>query len=82
MTLLSVRKVMGSILRSIESDTVSPTLSTAVTLLRSCVAQALSRGDGPRHSLHASAQHREYNKNLIFLLDLEWNQMVDCAASK
>ena len=29
-------------------------LATAAMFLRSCVAQALSRGDGPRHSLHAS----------------------------
>ena len=34
--------------------TVSP-LATAATFLRSCVAQALSRGDGSPHSLHASA---------------------------
>ena len=27
----------------------------SVMFLRSCVAQALSRGDGSRHSLHASA---------------------------
>ena len=32
-----------------------PRLATAVMFLRICVAQALSRGDGPRHSLHASA---------------------------
>ena len=29
-------------------------LAIAETFLRSCVAQALSRGDGPRHSLHAT----------------------------
>ena len=29
-------------------------LAAAATFLRSCVAQALSHGDGPRHSLHAS----------------------------
>ena len=32
----------------------------------SCVAQALSCGDGPRHSLHASVQYRGYNEGLIF----------------
>ena len=30
-------------------------LATAATFLRSCVAQALSRGDGLRNSLHVSA---------------------------
>ena len=30
-------------------------LATAAMFLRSCVAQTLSRGDGPRHSLHALA---------------------------
>ena len=35
--------------------------------LRGCVAQALSRREGLRHSLHASAQYCEYNENLIFL---------------
>ena len=29
--------------------------ATAATFLRSCVALALSRGDGSRHSLHVSA---------------------------
>ena len=29
-------------------------VTNAETFLRSCVAQALSGGDGPRHSLHAS----------------------------
>ena len=44
-------------------------LATAATFLRNCVAycvaQALSRGDGPRYSLHASAYEREYNEDLI-----------------
>ena len=35
-------------------------------LLRSCVAQALSRGDGPRYLLHASVQCGEYNEDLIY----------------
>ena len=29
--------------------------ATAAMFLRSCVDQALSRGDGPRHWLHASS---------------------------
>ena len=29
-------------------------VATTATFLRSCVAQALSRGDGPRHSLHTT----------------------------
>ena len=44
-------------------------LATAATFLRSCVAQALSRRDGARQSLHASAQKREYNEDLIFDFD-------------
>ena len=35
---------------SVKSDAVS----TVATFLRSCDAQALSRGDEPRHSLHAN----------------------------
>ena len=31
------------------------TVSPTARFFRSCVAQALSHGDGPRHSLHASA---------------------------
>ena len=46
--------------------TVSQWLATVAAFLRSCVAQALSRGDGPRHSSHAFAQYRDYNENLIF----------------
>ena len=30
-------------------------LAIAATFFRNCVARALSRGDGPRHSLHVSA---------------------------
>ena len=40
-------------------------LATAVMMLRRCVAQALSSGGGPRHSLDASVEFREYNKDLI-----------------
>ena len=39
-------------------------LATAATFLRSCAAQTLSRGDEPRHSLHASAYYREYDEDL------------------
>ena len=38
-------------------------LATAATFLRSCVVQAISHGDGPRHSLHASAHYLEYNED-------------------
>ena len=41
-------------------------LATAATFLGSCVAQELSRGDGPRDSFHASAYYREYSEDLIF----------------
>ena len=41
-------------------------LATAAMFLRSCVVQALSRGDGSRHLLHASAWYREYNEDLIY----------------
>ena len=42
--------------------------ATAATFLRSRVAQALSRVDEPRHSLHASTKYREYNEDLILFL--------------
>ena len=32
--------------------------------------QALSRGDGSRHSLHASAKYCAYNEDLVFRVDL------------
>ena len=35
---------------------------------RFSVAQVLSRGDGPRHSLHASAYHREHSKDFFYLV--------------
>ena len=44
--------VWGSIIGLVKADTV---VVTAAMFLRSCVVQALSRGDRPRHSLHASA---------------------------
>ena len=47
---LTIRKVWGLI-----PGPCRQRLATVVTILRSCVAQALSRGDGPCNSLHASA---------------------------
>ena len=52
---LSVREVWGSIPGPVKSAQCRQRLATVATLLRSCVAQALSRGDGSRNSLHASA---------------------------
>ena len=51
---LSVREVRGSIPGTVKSTQCRQRLATVATFLRSCVAQALSRGDG-RNSLHASA---------------------------
>ena len=62
---LSVREVWGSIPGPVKSAQCRQRLATGATFLRSCVAQALSRGDGPRLSLHASAQYGEYNEDLI-----------------
>ena len=59
------QEVLGSIPEPIKSDTESSPLQ------RFRVAQALSRGDGPHHSLHASTfQYYEYDEGLIFLLDV------------
>ena len=52
---LSVREVWGSIPGLVKSTQCRRRLATVATFLRSCVAQALSRGNGPRNSLHASA---------------------------
>ena len=52
---LSVREVWGSISGSVKSTQCRQRLATVATILRSCVAQALSRRDGPRNSLHALA---------------------------
>ena len=52
---LSVREVLGSIPGPVKSAQCRQRLATVATFLRSCVAQALSREDGPRNSLHASA---------------------------
>ena len=53
-----MREVWGSIPGPVKSTQCRQRLATAATFLRSCVAQALSRGDMPRHSLHASAYER------------------------
>ena len=58
----------GLIPGPVKLDTVSSTVGQWPPLRRFCVAQALSRGDEFRHSLHASAQYREYNEDLIFKL--------------
>ena len=63
-----MREVWGSIPGPVKSAQCRQRLATAATLLRSCVAQTLSRGDGPRHSLHASAYSSEYNEDLILIL--------------
>ena len=52
---LSVREVWGSTPGPVKSTQCRQQLATVATFLRSCVAQALSRGDGLRNSLHASA---------------------------
>ena len=52
---LSVQEVLGSIPEPVKSAQCRQQLATVAAFLRSCVAQALSRGDGPRNSLHASA---------------------------
>ena len=68
-TSLSMREVWGSRPGPVKSDTVSlRTRHRGVFFeLRSCVAWALSGGNGPRYLLHALAEYREYNDGLIFL---------------
>ena len=63
---LSAREVWGSIPGPVKSAQCRQRLATVAMFLRSCVAQALSRGDGLRNSLHASAYNGEYNEDLIF----------------
>ena len=63
---LSVREIWASIPGSVKPSQRHQRLATVATLVRSCVAQALRRGDRPRHSLHASAYYGEYNEDLIF----------------
>ena len=63
---LSVREGWGSILWLVKSAQCRQQLAIVATFLGSCVTQAISRGDGSRHSLHASAYSREYNEDLFF----------------
>ena len=53
--MLSVPEVWGSIPGPVKLAQCRQRLATAAMFLRSCGAQALRRGDGPRHPLHASA---------------------------
>ena len=64
-----MREDWGSILGQIKLAQCRQRLATAATFLRRCVDQVLSCGDGSLHSLHASAEYREYHEDLI--LDLE-----------
>ena len=48
---IAVEEVGAWIPEPVKSDTMSPTVSTASPFFRRCVAQALSRGDGPGHSV-------------------------------
>ena len=52
---LSVREVWGSIPWTVKSTQCRQRLATVAMFVRSCVVQALSRGEAPRNSLHASA---------------------------
>ena len=52
----------------VESSQCRQRLATAAIFLWSCVVQALSRGDGSRHSEHASTECHEYSEDLKFLL--------------
>ena len=60
-------KVWGLIPGPVKSAQCRHRLANAAMFLRSCVVQALCRGDGSRHSLHASAYNREYNEALILI---------------
>ena len=64
----SVREERDLIIEQIKLGTAyRQRITTAATFLRSCIAQALKCGDGPRHPLLAPVQYCEYNKDLIFL---------------
>ena len=52
---LSVQKVWVSIPGPVKLAQRSQRVATVAMLLRSCVAQALGCGDGPRHSLDVLA---------------------------
>ena len=56
---------LGLIPRPVKSDTVSPTARHRSHVSSELCCPALSAGDGPRYSLHASARCREYNEDLI-----------------
>ena len=51
-------------------------------LLRSCVAQRLSRRDEPHHSLHASAKHREHSEDFFYFFGIykQKNHLLSPAA--
>ena len=68
--ILSVREVWGSIPGPIRSSQSRQRLAIVAKFVRSCVAQTLSRGVGPRHSLHASVYYGESNEDLIFCVAL------------
>ena len=69
-TSLLVREVWGSRPGPVKSDIVSPGTRHHGCFLRTlklnCL-MALSGENGPRYSLHALAEYREYNEGLIFL---------------
>ena len=64
-TSLSVRGSIPGPVKSAQCRQRSP-VAIVATFLRSCVAQALSRGDEPRHSIHTLAQYREFSEDLLF----------------
>ena len=66
MTLLSGREVWVRFLGRSNQTQCHLRLVTAAMFLRSCVVQKLNRGDGSRHSLHASMKYRECNEGLNF----------------
>ena len=66
----SVREVRDSNPGSVKSAQCRQLLATAAMFLRSRVAQALSRGDGPHNSLHTLAKCREYDEDKILNISL------------
>ena len=62
---LSVRKVWDPIPGPVKLTQCRQRLAAVATFLRSCVAQALSRGDGPCNSLHGVIAYGKYNEDLI-----------------
>ena len=59
---------VGSIPKPVKSDSGLPPL---LLFLGSCVAQTISREDGPRPLLHAVIYHRECNEDLLSRADME-----------